>query len=72
MYKRQTDLHRIDQAFIRSELSAQGFTFIGSSEVLSNPDDDHDRIVFDEDLQGHTDRFILVFEKAASASALQD
>ena len=67
-----TDLHRIDQAFIRSELSAQGFTFIGSSEVLSNPDDDHDRIVFDEDLQGHTDRFILVFEKAASASALQD
>lgn len=58
-----TDLHRIDDEFLIGEIERAGFTLSQSSDVLRNPEDDHDRIVFDEDLQGATDRFILVFEK---------
>ena len=60
-----TDLHRLDEAFIRAEIESHGFVYAGSSEALRNPLDDRDRIVFDEDLQGRTDRFVLAFEKPA-------
>jgi predicted methyltransferase len=58
-----TDLHRIDAAFIRSAVESHGFEFVASSDALRNENDDRDRIVFDEDLQGRTDRFVLAFEK---------
>ncbi len=58
-----TDLHRIDEAFLKSELEGNGFRYLHSESALRNPDDDRTRIVFDEDLQGRTDRFVLVFEK---------
>ena len=58
-----TDLHRLDETFIRAEIESHGFVFVGSSDALRNPNDDRDRIVFDEDLQGRTDRFVLAFEK---------
>ena len=58
-----TDLHRLDETFIRTEIESHGFVFVASSDALRNPDDDRNRIVFDEDLQGKTDRFILAFEK---------
>lgn len=57
------DLHRIDEVTLRDDIIAQGFTYVGSDLSLRNPADDRTRIVFDEDLQGKTDRFILVFEK---------
>ena len=57
------DLHRIDEVALRDDIVAQGFTYVGSDLSLRNPADDRTRIVFDEDLQGKTDRFILVFEK---------
>ncbi len=58
-----TDLHRIGEADLREDVVAHGFEFIGSESPLRNPNDDRARIVFDEDLQGRTDRFVLVFEK---------
>ncbi len=58
-----TDLHRMDEDFIRQEIIAQGFHYLGSSDALRNGDDDRDRIVFDEDLQGRTDRFVLLFAR---------
>jgi predicted methyltransferase len=58
-----TDLHRLDESFIRAQIESHGFVFVESSDALRNPADDHDRIVFDEDLQGRTDRFVLAFEK---------
>lgn len=58
-----TDLHRIGEDFLRSDIEDHGFNFIGSDAALRNPADDRTRIVFDEDLQGRTDRFVLVFEK---------
>lgn len=58
-----TDLHRIGETDLREDVVAHGFEFIGSEPPLRNPNDDRARIVFDEDLQGRTDRFVLVFEK---------
>lgn len=60
-----TDLHRIGEVFLRDDIVTHGFTYLSSANALRNPDDDRERIVFDEDLQGKTDRFILVFEKPA-------
>jgi len=62
------DLHRLDENFARSELEAAGFQFVAASNALRNPADDRARIVFDEDLQGRTDRFVLVFEKPEEGS----
>ena len=61
--ERTTDLHRIGEEDLRGDIIAHGFKFISSERPLRNPDDDRTRIVFDEDLQGRTDRFVLVFEK---------
>ncbi len=58
-----TDLHRINEEFLKTDIEANGFRFLSNEPALRNPDDDRTRIVFDEDLQGRTDRFVLVFEK---------
>ena len=58
-----TDLHRIEESFVRQEIESAGFRFVESSEALRNPADDGSLIVFDLDVQGKTDRFILAFEK---------
>ena len=58
-----TDLHRIEESFVRQEIESAGFRFVESSEALRNPADDGSLIVFDLDVQGKTDRFIFAFEK---------
>lgn len=62
-HEQTTDLHRIEEDYLRADIEAHGFKYVGSETVLRNPNDDRARIVFDEDLQGRTDRFVLVFEK---------
>ena len=57
------DLHRIVEAFARQEIESRGFHFVASTDALRNAADDRNRIVFDEDLQGRTDLFVLAFEK---------
>lgn len=61
-------LHRIDEAFAIKRLSGQGFRLVGFSEALRNAQDTHTVLVFDESIRGRTDRFVLVFEKAAAGS----
>jgi predicted methyltransferase len=56
--------HRIDPAIVIERMTAAGFTLDGESDLLRNPDDDYDRIVFDPELRGKTDRFIMRFIKA--------
>jgi predicted methyltransferase len=56
-------LHRIDEAAVKSEVEAAGFKLIGESNVLRNPKDDHTLKVFDPAIRGHTDQFILKFQK---------
>jgi predicted methyltransferase len=63
------ELHRMHESFAKAEMERLGFRFVVSSDVLKNLGDDRtaidDRnaIVFDSDIKGRTDRFVLVFEK---------
>jgi predicted methyltransferase len=67
---RDTDtLHRIDPAFVRKQVEAAGFEFVGESDVLRNPADDHTLKVFDKAIRGHTDQFVYKFRKQGSPSA---
>ena len=56
-------LHRIDPAAVRKQLESSGFVFVGESNVLRNPADDHSKIVFDPSIRGKTDQFIYKFRK---------
>jgi predicted methyltransferase len=56
-------LHRIDEAIVRRELEAAGFVFEADSQVLRNPDDVRTARVFEADIRGRTDQFILRFRK---------
>jgi predicted methyltransferase len=56
-------LHRIDPAFVKTQVTAAGLTFDGESDVLHNPADDHTLLVFKKEIRGHTDQFALRFRK---------
>jgi predicted methyltransferase len=61
---RDTDtLHRIDPAVVKQEVTAAGFRYVGASQLLANPADDHSKLVFDKSIRGHTDQFIFKFRK---------
>jgi len=57
------ELHRIDPAVIVRDLEAVGFKLEAESDILRNPDDNFDMIVFDESVRRKTDRSILRFRK---------
>jgi predicted methyltransferase len=56
-------LHRIDSAIVIAELTAAGFVLDGESDALRNSEDDHSKGVFDPEIRGKTDRFVLRFRK---------
>ena len=56
-------LHRIDPAIVKQQVEAAGFEFVGESDVLRNPADDHTLKVFDKTIRGHTDQFVYKFRK---------
>jgi len=56
-------LHRIDSAIVIAELESVGFALDGKSDVLANPEDDHTKGVFDPEIRGKTDRYVLRFRK---------
>ena len=55
--------HRIDPATVKAEVIRAGFEFVGESNVLANPADDHKANVFDPAIRGHTDQFVYKFRK---------
>jgi predicted methyltransferase len=59
-------LHRIEQADVRSELEAAGFVFEADSQVLRNPADNRSIRVFEGDIRGRTDQFVMRFRKPAN------
>lgn len=59
----QTDIHRIDAAQVIREVTAAGFVLDGESDVLRNPADDRSVRVFEGDIRGRTDQFVLRFRK---------
>lgn len=58
-------LHRIDPQIVVSELEAEGFELEDKSDVLRNMDDDYSKGMFDPEVRGKTDRFVLKFRKPA-------
>ena len=56
-------LHRIDSAIVIAQLEGVGFVLDGESKVLANPEDDHTKGVFDPEIRGKTDRYVLRFRK---------
>ena len=64
-----TELHRIDEALAVEAARAAGFEVGATSDVLRNPDDDRSRGVFEPELRGQTDRFVLRLRKPADVAA---
>ncbi|MBO0749632.1 MAG: class I SAM-dependent methyltransferase, partial [Porphyrobacter sp.] len=56
-------LHRIDPAAAISEVEKAGFKLDARSNLLANPQDAHDKAVFDPSIRGETDKFALRFRK---------
>jgi predicted methyltransferase len=61
----QTDIHRIDQAQVIREVTAAGFVLDAEGQALRNPDDNRTLRVFEGDIRGRTDQFMLRFRKPA-------
>lgn len=57
------ELHRIDEVFARKDIESAGFSFAAASDVLRHPEDDRTIKVFEESIQGKTDRFVYRFTK---------
>jgi predicted methyltransferase len=55
--------HRIDPEVVKADFKKAGFVFVGSSDILRNPADDHNTEVHDPKIAGKTDRFIFKFKK---------
>jgi predicted methyltransferase len=56
-------LHRIEESFVRKDVESHGLKYAGKSDALHRDGDDYGVIVFDPEVRGKTDRFVLVFEK---------
>ncbi len=56
-------LHRIDPEVVKKEMTAAGFVFDGSSDVLHNAADPLTAKVFDASIRGQTDQFMYRFRK---------
>jgi predicted methyltransferase len=54
-------LHRIDPELVKREVTAAGFVFVSSSDLLHNADDPHTAKVFE--LKGKSDKMLLKFRK---------
>lgn len=59
------ELHRIDEAVVRSDIEAAGFALDAETDMLRNTEDAKDTEVFDESIRRRTDRFVLRYEKPA-------
>lgn len=60
-------LHRIDEEIVKREVLAAGFVLEAESPLLRNPGDDLKKMVFDREVNRHTDQFVLKFKKPAAA-----
>jgi len=55
--------HRILPATVRADFERAGFEFVGETDMLRNPSDDHSKSVFDPSIRGRTDRFVYRFRR---------
>ena len=55
--------HRIDAAIVIAMMTEAGFELDAQSDMLRNPDDDYEKVVFDPEIRGKSDRFVMRFRK---------
>ena len=55
--------HRIDPNVVKADFKRAGFQLVATSDMLRNPADPHDLLVFDPKIRGKTDRFVFKFRK---------
>ena len=55
--------HRIDPDVVKQQVLAAGFKLEAESDLLRNPADPKNNLVFDPSIRGHTDQFIFKFVK---------
>jgi predicted methyltransferase len=58
-------LHRIDEGFAVKDFESRGLKVVARSDVLRRADDARDQISYKGPAVGKTDRFVLIFRKAA-------
>lgn len=58
-------LHRIDEDVVKREVLAAGFVLDAESDLLRNPADKRNQMVFDREVNRATDQFVLKFRKPA-------
>ena len=56
-----SETHRINEQLVIRDVTAAGFEFVESSDILANPDDDHSESGFPS--RWEIDRFLLKFRK---------
>jgi predicted methyltransferase len=56
-------LHRIDADTAVAEITQAGLQLDAQSDLFANPNDTHDKNVFDPSIRGHTDQFLFRFRK---------
>jgi predicted methyltransferase len=56
-------VHRIEKSVVIKEVTTAGFKLVGESNVLHRPADDHTKMSSDPAIKGHTDQFLLKFQK---------
>jgi predicted methyltransferase len=56
-------LHRIKESTVKKEVEAAGFKLVAQSDVLHYASDDGSKRVFENDIRGKTDQFMLKFQK---------
>jgi predicted methyltransferase len=63
-----SSLHRIDEAFARSDFERRGLKVVATSDLLRRHDDARDKISYKPPMLGKTDKFVLVFRKDKSGT----
>jgi predicted methyltransferase len=56
--------HRIERQVVVNEITAAGFQLAEETDLLANPKDPLTVPVFQQELRGHTNQFVLKFKKA--------
>jgi predicted methyltransferase len=59
-------LHRIDEEFAQADFEKHGFVLIARSNILRRADDPRTLITYQGEMLGKTDRFVMVFRRAAT------
>ncbi|MBY0508703.1 MAG: hypothetical protein K2P94_00995 [Rhodospirillaceae bacterium] len=57
--------HRIERQVVINEISSAGFQLAEETDLLANPKDPLTVPVFQQELRGHTNQFVLKFKKSA-------